>query len=122
MASLPQEEYQAAILALKAKLREDDLMIEEAETLSDDKYEAMKESKDGLKMEMSLHYLLASHISRKHSKDNVDIVLIMAIKQLTVMKEKQKLENKKIGQGKFKPSQNRKPIWKQGNQKREEEI
>ena len=43
VAWLPQEEYQAAILTLKAKLREDDLMIEEAETLIDDKYEAMKE-------------------------------------------------------------------------------
>ena len=32
MASLPQEEYQATILTLKAKLREDDPVIEEAET------------------------------------------------------------------------------------------
>ena len=43
MASLPQEEYQATILTLKAKLREDNPTIEEAETLLDDKYEAMKE-------------------------------------------------------------------------------
>ena len=43
MASLPQEEYQATILTLKAKLRDDDLTIEEAEALLDDKYEAMKE-------------------------------------------------------------------------------
>ena len=42
-ASLPLEEYQTTILPLKAKLREDDLMIQEAETLLDDKYEAMKE-------------------------------------------------------------------------------
>ena len=35
MASLPQEEYQATILTLKAKLRESELMIEEAETLFD---------------------------------------------------------------------------------------
>ena len=41
MASLPQEEYQATILTLKAKLREDDLTTEEAETLLDDDYEAM---------------------------------------------------------------------------------
>ena len=71
MASLPQEEYQTTILTLKAKLRDDDLTIEEAETLLDDKYEAMKESKAGLKKEMRLHYLLASHTTRKHSKDNV---------------------------------------------------
>ena len=43
MVSLPQEEYQDTILSLKAKLREDDLTIEEAETLLDDKYKAMKE-------------------------------------------------------------------------------
>ena len=35
MASLPQEEYQATILTLKVKLRDDDLTIEEAETLLD---------------------------------------------------------------------------------------
>ena len=33
MVSLPQEEYQAIILTLKAKLRESELMVEEAETL-----------------------------------------------------------------------------------------
>ena len=43
MACLPQEEYQATILTLKAKLRNDDLTIEDAETLLDDKYEVMKE-------------------------------------------------------------------------------
>ena len=42
MVSLPQEEYQATILTLKTKLREGELMIEEAETLVDDKYEAIK--------------------------------------------------------------------------------
>ena len=30
---------------------------------------------------------------------------------------KANLDNKKNGQGNFKPNQNRKPIWKQGNQK-----
>ena len=43
MASLPQEAYQDTIHILKAKLREDNLTIEEAETLLDDKYKAMKE-------------------------------------------------------------------------------
>ena len=43
MASLPQEEYKTTILTLKAKLGEDDLMIQEAANLLDDKYEAMKE-------------------------------------------------------------------------------
>ena len=43
MAFIPQEEYQDTILTLKTKLREDDLSIEEAETLLDDKYNAMKE-------------------------------------------------------------------------------
>ena len=45
MASLPQGECQATIPTLKARLREDDLTIEEAETLLDDRYEAMKEVK-----------------------------------------------------------------------------
>ena len=43
MASLPQEEYKETILTLKAELRDDDLIIEEAETLLDNKYEALKE-------------------------------------------------------------------------------
>ena len=43
MASLPQEEYQATILTLRAKLRNDDLTIEVAESLLDDKYEAMNQ-------------------------------------------------------------------------------
>ena len=43
MVSLPQEEYQTTILTLKANLREDDLMIQEAHTLLDDNYEVMKE-------------------------------------------------------------------------------
>ena len=43
MASLLQEKYQATILILKTRLREDDLTLEEAETLLDDKFEAMKE-------------------------------------------------------------------------------
>ena len=33
MASLPQEEYQATTLTIKGKLRDDDLTIEEEETL-----------------------------------------------------------------------------------------
>ena len=81
--------YQATILTLKAKIREDDLTIEAAETLLDDKYEAMKEVQGWTEDGMSLHYLLASHISRKHSLDNVDIVVNMVIKQLIVLKEKQ---------------------------------
>ena len=38
MASLPQEVYKAMILTLKEKLRDDDITIEEAVTLLDDKY------------------------------------------------------------------------------------
>ena len=77
------------ILTLKAKLSKDDLIIEEEETLLDDKYEAMKEVQGWTEDGDELHYLLVSHISRKHSKDNVDIVVNMVIKQLIVMKEKQ---------------------------------
>ena len=64
MASLPQEEYQDTILTLKAKLRKDNLTIEEADILLDDRYKAMKEVQGWTEDGMSLHYLLASHISR----------------------------------------------------------
>ena len=89
MAFLPQEEYQATILTLKTKLREDDLTIEEAETLLDEKYEEMKEFQGWTEDGDELALLVVSHISRKHSKDNVDIVVNMVTKQLIVVKEKQ---------------------------------
>ena len=68
MASLPQEEYQATILTLKAKLRENTLSFTEAETLLDDKYAAMIESMAGLMKMMNLHYLWAYLTSRRHLK------------------------------------------------------
>ena len=117
MASLPQEEYQATILTLKAKLRDDDLTIEEAETLLENKYEEMKESKVGVKNDMSLQYLFESHITRKHSRHNVGIVANMNRKQFDCHERKQNLENKKNGQGKIKLNQNKKHIWKQGDPK-----
>ena len=43
LASIPQEEYQATIITLKAQLWDGMLSIDDAETLLDDKYEAMKE-------------------------------------------------------------------------------
>ena len=35
---------------------------------------------------------------------------------------KANLENKKVGQGKFKPNRNRKPIWKQSHQKEKKQF
>ena len=67
MLSLPQEEYHATILTLKAKQREDDIMIEVAETLLDDKYEAMKEVQGWDEDGDELALLVASHTTRKHS-------------------------------------------------------
>ena len=73
MASLPQEEYQATILTLQAKLSKDDLMIEEAETLLDDRYEAMKEVQGWTEGGDELALLVGKPHFQKHSKDNVDI-------------------------------------------------
>ena len=43
LTSLPQEEYQTMILVLKGKLREETMIIEEAENILDNKFEAMKD-------------------------------------------------------------------------------
>ena len=88
MASLPQEEYQATILTLKAKLREDDLTIEEAEILLDDKYEAMKEVQGWTEEGDELALLVGRPHFKKTFKRQCDIVVNMVTKQLIVMKEK----------------------------------
>ena len=112
MASLPQEEYQTTILTLRAKLREDDLTIQEAETLLDDKYEAMKEIQEWTEDGDVLALLVGKPHFKKTFNDNVDTAVSMVTKQLIVEKEKTDLESKKTGQAKFKPNQYRKPIWK----------
>ena len=51
----------------------------------------------------------------------MDIAANMDTKKLIVMKERQPREQEN-GIGKFKPNQNRKPIWKQGDKKGKEEF
>ena len=89
LASLPQEEYQATIITLKAKLREDMLSIDEAETLLDDKYEAMKEINGSTDEGDELALLVGKPHFKKTFKGNVAILANMCIKQLIALEEKQ---------------------------------
>ena len=125
MTSLPQEENQATIHTLKAKLREDHLTIEEAETLLDDKYKAMKEVQGWSEDGDELALLVGKPHFKRTIKGQCGYCGKYGHKAVDCCERKANLENKKIGQDKFKPNQNRKPIWKQGNQigpNRKEEI
>ena len=102
---------------MKAKLREDNLTIEVAETLLEDKYKAMKEVQGWTEDGMSLHCLLASHISRKQSKGNVDIVVHMVIRQLIVVKEKQILKTRKLDMANLSPIRTENQSGKRGTKK-----
>ena len=75
MAPQPQEEYQDRILTLKAKLREDNLAIEEAETLLDGRYEAMKEFQGWTEDGDELHW--QATFQENTQRHNVDIVVNM---------------------------------------------
>ena len=117
MASLPQEEYHTTILTLKEKLREDDLTIEQAETLLDDKYEAKKEVQGWTEDGDELALLVGKPHFKKTFKRQCGYCGKYGHKAAAdCCERKANLKNKKIGQGKFKPNQNRKLIWKQGNQ------
>ena len=116
MVSLPQEKYQTTILTLKAKLREDDLMIQEAETLLDDKYEAMKEVQGWTEDGDELTLLVGKPHFKKTFKGQCGYCGKYGHKAADCQKRKTNLENKKTGQTKFKANQNRNPIWKQGDQ------
>ena len=75
--SLPQTEYEGAILVIKDKLRKGTVRIPEIEQVLEDKYQAMKQSK-GLEEEEDDYALFSSPSSkkgpRKHSKDAVGTV------------------------------------------------
>ena len=117
MASLPQEEYQATILILKLKLRVDDLMIEEAETLMDDMYEAVKEVQGWTEDGDELALFVGKPQFKKTFKGKCGYCGKYGHKGADCHERKAHLEYKKNKQGKFKPNQNRKPIWKLSNQK-----
>ena len=104
MASLLQEEYQDTILTLKAKLREDDLTIEEAETLLDDKYEAMKEVQGWTEDRDELVVLVGKLLFKKTFKGQCGYCGKYGHKAADCCERKTNLENKKVGQGKLKPN------------------
>ena len=85
--SLPQTEYEGAILIIKDKLRKGTVEIPEIEQVLEDKYLAMKQAK-GWEEEEDDYALFASPSNkkgpRKHSKDAVDTVENLDTKQLIV--------------------------------------
>ena len=95
MASLPQEEYQATILTLRAKLRDDDLTIEEAETLLDDKYEAMKEVQGWTEEGDELALLVGKPRYKKTFKGQCGYCGKYGRKAVDCHERKANLENKK---------------------------
>ena len=76
--SLPQTEYEGAILVIKDKLRKGTVEIPEIEQVLEDKYLAMKHAKGWGKVPPT------KMGPRKHSKDVVDTVENLDIKQLIV--------------------------------------
>ena len=85
--SLPQTEYEGAILVIKDKLRKGTVEIPEIEQVLEDKYLPMKHAK-GWEEEEDDYALFASPSNkkgeRKHSKDAVDTVENLDTKQLIV--------------------------------------
>ena len=75
--SLPQPEYEGAILVIKDKLRKITVEVPEIEQVLKDKYQAMKHAK-AWKEEEDDYALFANPSKkrgpRKHSKDAVDTV------------------------------------------------
>ena len=106
--SLPQTEYEGAILVIKDKLRKGTVGITEIEQVLEDKYRAMKHAK-GWEEEEDDYALFASPSNkkglRKHSKDAVDTVGNLDTKQLIVPTRKAT----KIR------TRNRKPIKRKSN-------
>ena len=84
--SLPQTEYEGAILVIKDKLRKGTVEIPEIEQVLEDKYLAMKHAKGWEEEEdmPSLQVPPTKKGPRKHSKDVVDIVENLDTKQLIV--------------------------------------
>ena len=100
--SLPQTEYEGAILVIKDKLRKGTVEIPEIEQVLEDKYLAMKHAK-GWEEEEDDYALFASPSTkkgpRKHSKDVVDTVGNLDTKQLIVPTRKAtktKARNRKL--------------------------
>ena len=112
--SLPQTEYEGAILVIKDKLRKGPVEIPEIEQVLEDKYQAMKHAK-GWEEEEDEYALLqvppTKKGPRKHSKDLVDTVEKLDTKQQIVPTRKatkirvrnQKLSKRKSNMAKGTP-------------------
>ena len=89
--SLPQSEYEGAILVIKDKLREGPVDLPEIEQVLEDKYQAMKHAK-GWEEEEDDYALFTSPSNkkspRKYLKDVVDTVGNLDTKQLIVLTRK----------------------------------
>ena len=85
--SIPQSEYEGAILVIKEKLRKGDVELPEIEHILEDKYQAMKHVK-GWDEEEDDYDLFTSQSNkkspRKHLKDVVGTVESLDIKQQIV--------------------------------------
>ena len=122
MVSLPQEEYQATILTLNTKLSKDTLSIEEAEPLLDDKYEAMKEIDGWTEEGDELALLIGKPHFKKTLKGQCGYCGKYGHKAVDCLERKANQDRRKnkahiTGQekGRFKPKQNKKPLWQQGD-------
>ena len=112
--SLPQTEYEGAILVIKDKLRKGTVEIPEIEQVLEDNYQAMKHAK-GCEEEEDDHALFMSPSNkkgpRKHSKDAVETVESLDTKQQIVPTRKatktrarnQKLSKRKSNMAKGTP-------------------
>ena len=90
--SLPQSEYEGAILVIKDKLRKGDVELPEIEQILEDKYQAMKHVK-GWDEEEDDYALFTSQSNekspRKHLKDVVGTVENLDISSRLSQQEKQ---------------------------------
>ena len=90
--SLPQSEYEGAILVIKDKLRKGDVELPEIEQILEDKYQAMKHVK-GWEEEEDDYALFTSQSNkkspRKHLKDVVGNVENLDISSRLSQQEKQ---------------------------------
>ena len=97
-------------------LRDDDITLKEAETLLDDKYEVMKKVQGWTEEGDELALLVGKPQYKETFKGQCGYCSKCGHNMADCCERKVNLENKENGQGKFKPNQNKKPIWKQGDQ------
>ena len=81
----------------------------------DDRYEGVKDVQGWTEEEDGLALCVGKPHYKKTFKGHCGYCGKYRHKVVDCHERKANLENKKNGQGKFKPNQNRKPIWKQGD-------